>query len=290
MNKISMTPGALLILAMLTACSTAPKSTTMLERTRQQYQMAQNDPRIVKLAPLEMRQADDAMVLANNAAHNNQSNEEIDQFAYIASKKIDIANETARQKSAENRIANAGKERDEMRLEQRTQEVNREKAKTSDAVFSAQLADANTQQAQQKVDLLSAELADMKAKNTARGLVITLGDLLFGTNDARLNPDGMHELQRLAAVLQAHPQQTILIEGHTDSTGGVAYNLQLSERRANAVSSALQLMGVQKSRIATYGYGEQFPLVDNSTAENRQMNRRVEIILSDDAGHIIHRY
>ncbi|MFZ6862710.1 OmpA family protein [Undibacterium sp. Ji67W] len=289
MSKISMTPGALLMLAMLTACSTAPRSTSLLENTRQQYQMAQNNPRIAQLAPLEMRQADDAMVLANSAAIKNESSEEIDKLAYLASKKIDIANEAAKQKNAENTIANAGRERDEMRLNQRTQEVSQEKNRADQAAYSAQVAQANTLNAQQKVTALSAELADIKAKNTDRGIVITLGDLLFGTNDARLNPDGMHELQKLAAVLQAHQQQTLSIEGHTDSTGGAAYNLRLSERRANAVSSALQLMGVQKTRMTMHGYGEEFPLMDNHTAENRQMNRRVEIILSDDAGHIVNR-
>ncbi|MFZ6753407.1 OmpA family protein [Undibacterium sp. Dicai25W] len=289
MNKISMTPGALLMVAMLTACSTAPRSTSLLDNTRQQYQMAQNNPRIAQLAPIEMRQADDAMVLANNAASNNESREEIDKLAYLAGKKIDIAKEAAKQKNAENKIANAGKERDEMRLDQRTQEVNQEKNRADQAVYAAQVAQANTQTAQQKVTALSVELADLKAKNTDRGIVITLGDLLFGTNDARLNPDGMRELQKLATVLQVHQQQILLIEGHTDSTGGSAYNLQLSERRANAVSSALQLMGVQRARITMHGYGEQFPLLDNSTAENRQMNRRVEIILSDDAGHIVNR-
>ncbi|MFZ6686266.1 OmpA family protein [Undibacterium sp. SXout11W] len=289
MNKISMTPGALLMVAMLTACSTAPRSTSLLDNTRQQYQMAQNNPRIAQLAPIEMRQADDAMVLANNAASNNESREEIDKLAYLAGKKIDIAKEAAKQKNAENKIANAGKERDEMRLDQRTQEANQEKNRADQAVYAAQVAQANTQTAQQKVTALSVELADLKAKNTDRGIVITLGDLLFGTNDARLNPDGMRELQKLATVLQVHQQQTLLIEGHTDSTGGSAYNLQLSERRANAVSSALQLMGVQRARITMHGYGEQFPLLDNSTAENRQMNRRVEIILSDDTGHIVNR-
>jgi len=289
MNKISMTPGALLMVAMLTACSTTPRSTSLLDSTRQQYQIVQNNPRITQLAPIEMRQADDAMVLANNAASNNESREEIDKLAYLAGKKIDIAKEAAKQKNAENKIANAGKERDEMRLDQRTQDVNQEKNRADQAVYAAQVAQANTQTAQQKVTALSVELADLKAKNTDRGIVITLGDLLFGTNDARLNPDGMHELQKLATVLQVHQQQTLLIEGHTDSTGGSAYNLQLSERRANAVSSALQLMGVQRARITMHGYGEQFPVSDNSTAENRQMNRRVEIILSDDAGHIVNR-
>jgi len=289
MTKIKLTPGALLMLAVLTACSTAPKTTSLLDSTRQQYQMVQNNPHIAQLAPLEMRQASDAMALANEAAHNNESGETIDKLANLARTKIDTAQEAAKQKNAENKIADAGKERDEMRLGQRTKEVNQEKDRADQAEVSAQVAQSDTQHAQQKVLALSIELANLKAKNTDRGVVITLGDLLFGTNDARLKPEGIHELQKLADVLQTHQQQTVSVEGHTDSTGAAAYNMQLSEHRANAVSSALQLMGVQRNRISIKGYGEQFPLVENNTAENRQLNRRVEIILSDANGRIIPR-
>src|SRR5450830_1122558 len=289
MKKITMTPAALLMIAILTACSTAPKTTSLLEVTRQQYLNVQNNPRIAQLAPSEMRQASDAMSLANQAAQNNESADEINKFALLAKTKIDTAEEAAKQKNAENNIANAGKQRDQMRLEQRTTEVDQQKNRADYAERSAQIAQSDTQKAQQKVVALSAELADLKAKNTDRGVVITLGDLLFGFNDARLKPEGIHELQKLADVLQTNQQQKILVEGYTDSTGGAAYNLQLSERRANAVSSALQLMGVQRSRIAIHGYGEEFPVAENTNSENRQLNRRVEIILSDANGNIINR-
>ncbi|MFZ6849387.1 OmpA family protein [Undibacterium sp. RuRC25W] len=303
MKKITMTPAALLMIAILTACSTAPKTTSLLEVTRQQYLNVQNNPRIAQLAPSEMRQASDAMSLANQAAQNNESADEINKFALLAKTKIDTAEEAAKQKNAENNIANAGKQRDQMRLEQRTTEVDQQKNRADYAERSAQIAQSDTQRAQgdmqraqgdtqkaqQKVVALSAELADLKAKNTDRGVVITLGDLLFGFNDARLKPEGIHELQKLADVLQTNQQQKILVEGYTDSTGGAAYNLQLSERRANAVSSALQLMGVQRSRIAIHGYGEEFPVAENTNSENRQLNRRVEIILSDANGNIINR-
>ena len=115
-------------------------------------------------------------------------------------------------------------------------------------------------------------------------MVITLGDVLFGTDLARLNADGMRTAQKLANVLQQNPKRTVLIEGFTDSTGTAAHNQELSERRASAVRNALQELGVARERVAIRGYGEAYPVAANDTAQNRQLNRRVEIVLSDDTG------
>ncbi|MCX7149871.1 MAG: OmpA family protein [Rhodocyclales bacterium] len=145
------------------------------------------------------------------------------------------------------------------------------------------------QAAQARTAILEVQLADLAATQTARGLVITLGDVLFGTDLARLNADGMRTTQKLADVLQRHPQRTVLIEGFTDSTGSAAHNQELSERRADAVRGALQEMGVAHDRIAIRGYGETHPVAANDTKENRQLNRRVEIVFSGDGGLISQR-
>ena len=99
----------------------------------------------------------------------------------------------------------------------------------------------------------------------------------------------MHTTQKLATVLQQNPQRTVLIEGFTDSTGTAAHNQELSERRANVVRSALLEQGVAAERISTRGFGESNPIATNETAANRQLNRRVEIVLSDDKGIVIAR-
>ena len=145
------------------------------------------------------------------------------------------------------------------------------------------------QAAQARSAVLEAQLADLAAIQTARGLVITMGDVLFGTDLARLNADGIGTTQELADVLQQHPQRTVLIEGFTDSTGTAAHNQELSERRADAVRSALQEMGVANDRIAIRGYGESHPVAANDTEANRQLNRRVEIVFSGDSGLISQR-
>lgn len=117
-------------------------------------------------------------------------------------------------------------------------------------------------------------------------MVITLGDVLFGTDMARLNPEGLRTAKKLADVLQQNPQRTVLVEGFTDSTGTAAHNQELSERRATSVRTALQEMGIAPERVAVRGYGQAYPVASNTTAQDRQLNRRVEIVLSDASGKV----
>ncbi len=113
--------------------------------------------------------------------------------------------------------------------------------------------------------------------------------MLFAVDVARLNPDGMRTTQKLADVLKQNPTRTVLIEGYTDSTGTAPHNQDLSERRAGAVRSALQEMGVAGGRVTVRGYGQSNPVASNDTQQNRQLNRRVEIVLSDDDGKVSQR-
>jgi outer membrane protein OmpA-like peptidoglycan-associated protein len=129
-------------------------------------------------------------------------------------------------------------------------------------------------------------MADLQAKQTERGMVITIGDVLFATGQARLTPPGMATVRKLADVLAQYPKRTVLVEGFTDSVGGADMNQQLSERRAGAVRSALLEMGVAADRIAMRGYGEAYPVAPNDNAGNRQLNRRVEIVLSNEGAAI----
>lgn len=307
MNKKIFAPVILMTAMLLSACSTTPKTTSLLDQTRMDYQAAQNNSNVQTLAPLEMRQADVAMNDANKAAKDNESSEKIDRLAYIAKQKIGVAQELAKQKQAEAAVADAAKARDQIRLEQRTNEADKAKmqadqakAQADQARLAAQIAQGEASEAQRRAQeeqakalemqnrnaALEAQLADLQAKTTLRGIVITLGDVLFGVDQAKLNPDGMRTVQKLATVLQSNMQRTVLIEGHTDNTGSQAHNQDLSERRAAAVRSALVLMGVSRDRVEIKGYGEAFPIAENNNAQNRQLNRRVEIILSDVNGKI----
>lgn len=304
----------LLAVALLSASCTSAPTTSLLDQARNDYRAVQSSPMATTYAPLETKQAGDALALANGAADQHASQEAIDQLAYVAQQKISLTRETIKQKSAEAESASAGKQRDQLLLDQRTSEADQSKRnaqiarnEASDAKRSTQVAlkeaasakqgaqvaqlDAAsaqrlTQEAQAHSAQLEAQLTALAAKKTAHGMVITLSDVLFGTDLARLNADGVRSAQKLVTLLQDNPQRTVLVEGFTDSTGSAAHNQDLSERRANAVRSALVDMGVAQERIAIHGYGEELPVAANNNAANRQLNRRVEIVLSDDQGKI----
>lgn len=310
MKKIHMAPIVLAVAAVMAGCSSTPKTTSLLDQARTDYMVAQGNPNIATYAPLEMKQATQAMAQANVEAKERGSDAKIDNLAYLAKQRIALAQEVTKRKMAEAEIANAGKEREQLRLDQRTNEANAAKLSAEQATLAAQQAQNNaaqsqraaqqaqldaanaqrqTQDAQARAAQLEAQLAELAAKKTARGTVITLGDVLFGTDLSRLTADGMRSAQKLANVLQQNPQRNVLIEGFADSTGAADYNQGLSERRAGAVRSALMEMGVAPGRIDMRGYGESFPVAANDSASSRQLNRRVEIVLSDDSGRIVAR-
>lgn len=322
MKKISfspacLTPVLLAIAALASACSSGPTTTSLLDQSRSDYRMAQANPTVTKYAPMELNQAGLAMEQANVAANRNDSLDKIDQLAYVARQKVALAQEVARKNMSEADAATAGRERDLVQLEQRTLEANKAKASAELAKASAdqsqtaaqiargeamdaqrlaeearrkaEMAQAVTAQTQMRNAQLEAQLAELAAKKTERGIVITLGDVLFATGLAQLSPDGLRTVQKLADVLQQNPQRRVLVEGFTDSTGGTAQNQELSERRAGAVLAALQSMGVTRDRVAIRGYGESYPVAANDTSQNRQLNRRVEILLSDDTGRTTQR-
>jgi outer membrane protein OmpA-like peptidoglycan-associated protein len=286
MKNNHFTPVLLIIAGLLGACNSMPKTTNLLDQTRSDYQAAQNNPKVANFAPMEMKQASEAMSLANTAASDNDSAEKINQLAYLAKQKIALTEEVAKRKSAESDVASSAKERDQMRLEQRTNEADRAKVATRVAQSDTAAAQRQTQAAETYSALLEAQLADLSAKMTDRGLVITLDDVLFQTDQARLTQEGRRRVQKLADVLQQNPQRTVLIEGFTDSTGSAAHNQKLSERRALSVRRSLQEMGVGRERIAVRGFGEAYPIASNETSEDRQLNRRVEIVLSNAQGVI----
>ena len=292
---------------LISACASQPKSTSLLDQVRVDYVQAQDNPKIATYAALEMQSATEALAKANAAANERESRETVDKLAYLAKQKIALATEVASRKSSESEIASAAAIRDQVRLDQRTQQADQARLKAEEAERSAQagpapaaaatqqkvLAQAGESDAQrQAADArartlqLEAQLAELSAQKTERGLIITLGDVLFGTDLARLNADGMRMAQRLATILQQNPKRAVLVEGFADSTGKTQYNQELSERRATAVRDALLELGVARERISQRGYGESFPVAANDTAPNRQLNRRVEIVLSDERGVI----
>jgi len=283
---------ALLSIATLAGCASVQEN-ALLDEARNDYSAAQNNPQVNSLAPTELKQAGDALSKANDALKMKEDAAVVTHLAFLAKQRVAIAQETARQKVAETAVTNAATERSKIRLDARTAEAN--KAQQS-AVASQRQAEASQHEAatsqlqardaEMRTGLLETQLKELNAKKTERGLVITLGDVLFDTNKAQLKSGGTRSLQKLADFLKQYPQRKAQVEGYTDSTGSADYNLELSDRRANAVRSSLVGMGIGNDRITTHGYGQESPVASNDTADGRQLNRRVEIVLSDETGAV----
>lgn len=260
MQKHQYIPLTFIAIAIVSGCSTVTQNTSLTE-AHSSYNNARSNPDISNLAAVELKDADDSLTRADNAFKNDEESGTVDHLAYLAKQRVSIAEETAKRKTAEIAVTNAGAKRNEVRLEARTAEADAAKAQI-------------------------AELLALNAQKTDRGMVITLGDILFSTDKAQLKPDGTRNVQKLGDFLTKYPQNKVSVEGHTDSVGTNSYNQDLSDRRAYSVRSALTDMGISNDRVATHGYGEEFPVASNNNAESRQLNRRVEIILSDANGNI----
>jgi len=179
-------------------------------------------------------------------------------------------------------VANADIESGNARLE--AQRVEADAAARQQALDAQESSDQKTAElaaANARVSEMEKELDDLNAKKTERGMVITLGDMLFDTNMADIKSEVANGMQGLAEFFNEYPERKARIEGFTDSTGSSSYNMDLSLRRANAVRNTLMGMGVSGDRVSAHGYGEENPVASNETIAGRQLNRRVEIIISE---------
>jgi outer membrane protein OmpA-like peptidoglycan-associated protein len=257
----------------LGACASAPPPNAALETARAQVAAAEADPNVAQYDALDLQAARQDLAAAV-AANTHRDQPQTDQMAYIAAQTARLAQERAAAKAYDAHVAQGTAERDRIQAMARAREANLAVAERNEAV--AQRNAAAMQSAQ-----LQAEIDQLKAKQTDRGLVLTLGDVLFDTGRATLNPGAAMKLDRLAAFLNEHPDRRVQIEGFTDSVGGDAYNQDLSERRADAVKAALTMRGIDPSRIATEGYGKAYPVASNSDSGGRQLNRRVEVVIGN---------
>ena len=274
----------LALTGILAACSTVPDRNSDLDLARGNFNAAQREEQVISLAPLELKQASDSLDKAQAAWNDGVPPATVSHLAYLAAQRTAIAQELASQRASKAIVAGAASERDQLRLAQRTAEADRARnqlaiAKQNSAEKSVALAqaDAAAQSSQARANALALELQELNAKKTDRGLVVTLGDVLFDTGQARLAPASTAALARLSGAMNRDTTLKAVIEGYTDSVGGTASNLDLSDRRARAVQTALLNAGVRPEQLSTQGFGEANPVADNSTAAGRQLNRRVEI-------------
>jgi outer membrane protein OmpA-like peptidoglycan-associated protein len=268
-NRRGVTPSKTLIATavaavLLAACAAAPVKPDGAADARSKLTQLQSDPNLAGRAPLAVKEADAAVQVAEQP----QADKELGAYrVYLADRKIEIARAQAETSLAEDQRAALSAKREASRLDARTREAD-----------AAHVAAANSEQ---QAAELQRQIDALQAKPTDRGLVVTLGDVLFDTGKASLKPGATSNLNKLVTFLNEYSDRTVLIEGYTDSVGSEDYNQGLSERRADSVKSYLAGQGIGSIRLSASGKGESEPVASNDSAAGRQQNRRVEVIISN---------
>ena len=295
---------------LLAACAAAPVKPSGAEEARAKLTQLQADPNLANEAPAAIAEAERAV----QAAELPQTDRDLGLYrVYIADRKVDIAKAQAQTRYFEDQRAALEAQRQSARLDARTREADSATdqmrlARADDAAqklvaAQAQLeadaatADANqarndadaanisavvaAQQAAQQAADLQLQIDTLNARVTERGLVLTLGDVLFTTGRADLQAGATNHLDKLVAFLNRYPSREVSIEGYTDSVGSLDYNQGLSERRAESVRHYLREQGIDSGRLTASGKGESGPVASNDSASGRQQNRRVEVIISN---------
>jgi outer membrane protein OmpA-like peptidoglycan-associated protein len=161
----------------------------------------------------------------------------------------------------------------------------RERASKDQALAQQALqaaARAEREKAELRATLLRQLNVILETRETARGLVVNISDVLFDTGQYTLKPAAREKLARAAGIVLSHPGLKLELEGHTDSVGGDEFNQQLSEKRAASVRDFLVQQGVALNSVTARGFGKTMPVASNDTAAGRQLNRRVEMIVTGD--------
>jgi outer membrane protein OmpA-like peptidoglycan-associated protein len=265
------------VAGVLSACASAPQRNDQLEQARAEVQTLAANPMAQQAANSDLEQARTSLNQADSAFQQKRPPQQVNQLAYLALRHAQAGEARVAEARARQQIAKAQEDRNRIQLQAREHETEAAKAEAATARNTAAAAQSELASARQ-------ELSDLQAKQTDRGLVMTLSDVLFDTGKATLKAGATRDLDRLAHALKDNPNTRVKIEGYTDSVGSDSYNQELSQRRAQAVADALQSRGVPADRYQIEGLGKEFPVATNDTPAGRQQNRRVEIVFSDDAG------
>jgi outer membrane protein OmpA-like peptidoglycan-associated protein len=285
---------------LLAACATtSPESQSALAQARTAVERLEAQPLASQNAGKPLQDARAALAAAQSADREHKSAEVMHQ-SYLARRDAEVGEAMIQEATARNAMSQAQAQRERVLLEARERDAAAARAQALQAQQAAQQAqDAQLQaqlQAQQSAQQAQAaqqqaleeqqQLEAMKAKQTDRGMVLTLGNVLFDTGGDTLKPGADEMISRLSQFMQNHPDLKVRIEGYTDSVGSDSYNESLSRRRAQTVAMALESQGVSADRIQAVGRGKSEPVASNDTSAGRQLNRRVEIIFPNTQGQL----
>lgn len=256
---------------LLAGCATTPEENSRISTLQQEIDNLDSSSEDGKqYAPIAVQEAQESLDKLKNLAEDGVSDEKYEHQLYLTERQIEIARANVSQKQAEATVGSAELRRKDILLQAERQESARARS------LAASMAG--------RAEELEQQVSDLQTEDTERGLVLTLGSVLFETNKATLHTGSRRTVQKVAEFLNQYPERKILIEGFTDSRGSDDYNQQLSEDRAQAVRELLVTNGVDSQRVQVEGYGEEYPVASNDNSAGRQQNRRVEIVISKENG------
>nr|WP_286945548.1 OmpA family protein [Pseudomonas sp. UBA6718] len=264
MSKMILNSGLLLSLALLTACA-SQQSQQVLGEAEASFQQVKEDPNVLRSAPKDVIRAGESLARAERLSSYWGSADDVVHYAYLSQRYSQIARQHADLVLNQERLARLELERERLQLA---------------------LREAKLLGAQQQGQWLEEQVVNLAASETDRGLVMTLGDVLFDAGRTELKASANRTILKLVQFLQINPRRNIRIEGYTDNRGVSAENLDLSRARAQAVADVLVDLGIDARRMQVKGYGEAHPLAENASAKGRAQNRRVEILISDEQGKL----
>ena len=264
--------------AALAAGCAAPVKPEGADDARRALMALRADARLSAEVPVAIQDAELAVQAAELPTRDLAAGQHA---AHLAQRKVDIARAEAERKLSEQSQKMLDEQREAILADGREREVEILRAQAEAAAAAALAQQRAAAAAAAMSEELRRQMQELEATATDRGMVMTLGDVLFATGKWELQPGAAERLDKLAIFMGRYVDRTLTIEGHTDTQGSEADNLLLSERRAEAVKAYLVIQGVDSARINSIGRGMQVPVADNATAEGRQRNRRVEIVISN---------
>lgn len=266
MNHSWLTAGTVITLtALLSACASTPDHYPALDESRAAYDTAVENPDVARNGLAHLRDADKALDQADTLLRGSGDMAAIDHQVYLANRHMDIARENALRAGLQEELAAAERQRDDLRI---------------------RIGERRAQVAEMEARMLREQMQRLHAEHTERGMVMTLGDVLFDIDKAELKSTGKQTVSKLSDFMQEFGNYRVRVEGYTDSIGEAAYNQALSLRRAESVQAELLAAGIAPGRIEVEGLGEQYPKASNQSSAGRRENRRVEIVISDRDGTI----
>jgi outer membrane protein OmpA-like peptidoglycan-associated protein len=271
------------------AVQTAEDARAITVKRRDEERLAQERAAAAEREARAKAQADaaeraklEAQLVAERAAREKAEAEAARAAALVQQQAAQDAAEKSRLAAEQSRLAAEKANRDTATAE----------AARAAALAQQQAAQADADRARKAAEQAEAEKADLRARllnqlntilqtrDSARGLIVNMSDVLFDTGSYTLKPAAREKLAKISGILLAHQGLTLQIEGHTDSVGSDEYNQQLSERRAGSVQDFLVQQGVAAASVSAIGFGKTEPVASNDTSEGRQLNRRVELVVN----------